>query len=48
VKEKYLTIMRMRLNLVNYNPMIAENKRYKREIKKMQKEEEKRKKMLEN
>jgi hypothetical protein len=28
VKEKYLDIMRMRINLVRIDPMIAETKRY--------------------
>lgn len=28
VKEKYLEIMKMRINLVRVDPMIAENKRY--------------------
>jgi hypothetical protein len=28
IKEKYLTIMKMRLNLVKVDPMIAETKRY--------------------
>lgn len=44
VKEKYLQIMKLRLNLIRVDPMIEENKRYQKEIKRIQKQEEKRKK----
>jgi len=44
VKEKYLKIMRMRLNLICIDPMIAEHKRYQREVRRIQKQEEKRRK----
>jgi hypothetical protein len=30
VKEKYLTIKKMRMNLIRVDPMIAENKRYEK------------------
>jgi len=35
VKEKYLTIMKMRLNLIKIDPMIAENKKYQKELKRI-------------
>jgi hypothetical protein len=44
VKEKYLAIIKMRINLVRMDPMIAEKKRYNREVRRLQKQEEKRKK----
>lgn len=44
IKEKYLTIMKMRLNLINVDPMIQEHKRYQREVRRIQKSEDKRKK----
>lgn len=44
VKEKYLQITKLRLNLIRVDPMIDETKRYHKEIKRIQKQEEKRKK----
>lgn len=44
VKEKYLDIMKMRINLVRIDPMIHEKKRYHKEMRRMLKQEEKRKK----
>jgi len=44
VKEKYLDIMKMRINLVRVDPMIEETKRYNREMRRLQKQEEKKKK----
>jgi len=48
VKDKFLTIMKMRLNLISVDPMIAEHKRYQREVKRISKQEEKRKKQETN
>ena len=42
VRDKYISIMKMRINLELFDPMIAENKRYKREVKRLQKEQQKR------
>lgn len=44
VKERYLVIMKMRINLVRIDPMIAETKRYNRELRRIQKQEDKKKK----
>jgi len=35
--------MKMRLNLIKIDPMIAETKRYQKEVRRIQKQEEKRK-----
>ena len=43
VKEKYLMIRKMRLNLIKVDPMIAENKKYQKELKRVQKLQEKKK-----
>jgi len=37
VKEKYLIIKKIRMNMLKIDPMIAERKRYNKEIKRMQK-----------
>lgn len=37
VKEKYLDIMRMRINCVRVDPMIAETKRYYKEVRRLRK-----------
>ena len=48
VKDKYLAIKKLRFNLIKVNPMIAETKRYEKELKRIQKlKEKKRKKQLE-
>lgn len=48
VKDKYLLIKKLRFNLIKVNPMIAETKRYEKELKRIQKLKEKqRKKQLE-
>ena len=41
VKDKYLTIKKMRMNLVKIDPMIAENKRYEKQVKRYQKQQAK-------
>lgn len=41
VKDKYLTIKKMRMNLIRMDPMIAENKRYEKQVKKFQKQQAK-------
>jgi hypothetical protein len=47
VKDKYLAIKKLRFNLIKVNPMIAETKRYEKELKRIQKlKEKKRKKQL--
>lgn len=35
VKEKYITIMKMRINMTKVDPMIAEKKRFQKEIKRI-------------
>ena len=35
VKDKYLAIKKLRFNLIKVNPMIAETKRYEKELKRM-------------
>lgn len=37
VKEKYQQIMKLRMNLIKVDPMIAETKRYQKELKRIQK-----------
>ena len=37
VKDKYLTIKKMRMNLTRVDPMISEKKRYEKQIKKYEK-----------
>ena len=42
VKEKYLNIRKMRFNLLKVNPMIAEERRFQKELKRIAKAKEKR------
>lgn len=44
VKDKYLLIKKLRFNLIKVNPMIAETKRYEKELKRIQKLKEKQRK----
>jgi len=44
VKDKYLAIKKLRFNLIKINPMIAETKRYEKELKRIQKLKEKKRK----
>ena len=44
VKDKYLAIKKLRFNLIKVNPMIAETKRYEKELKRIQKLKEKKRK----
>lgn len=39
VKDKYLTIKKMRMNLTRVDPMISEKKRYEKQIKKYEKQQ---------
>ena len=38
VRDKYISIMNMRISMEMVDPMVAKKKRYKREVKRLQKE----------
>ena len=44
VKEKYLDIRKMRFNLIKIDPMLNEERRYQRELKRLAKAKDKRRK----
>ena len=44
VKEKYLAIRKMRFNMIKIDPMLNEERRYQRELKRLAKAKEKRRK----
>jgi len=41
VKDKYMTIKKMRYNMIRVDPMIAEKKRYEKQVKKYEKLQQK-------
>lgn len=45
IKEKYLGIKKLRINLIRVDPMVAEQKRYEKEVKRVQKYQQKKLKL---